>query len=174
MSTLTGKKDRMDQNVYLAPGALVIGEVQIGENSSIWYHATVRGDLSSVIIGKDTNIQDNAVIHVEDSMPVQIGDGVSIGHGAVIHGCRIGNNTLVGMGAIVLNGAKIGRDCLIGAGTLITQNQVIPDGSVVLGSPGKVKRSITEEENKSNIRNALNYANLAKEHQKGVYHIIEG
>ncbi len=149
-------------SVYIAPSADVIGNVSIGENSSIWYHATVRGDADSIQIGKGTNIQDNCVIHVDEGYPVRIGDNVIIGHGAIVHGCTIGDGSLIGMGAILLNHCKIGKDCIIGAGTLVTGGTEIPDGSVVIGNPGKVQRQIRPDEISHNQANARYYVEEAK------------
>lgn len=161
------KYPKLGENVFIASGAVVIGEVTLGEESSVWYNSTVRGDDAAITIGSRTNIQDNAVLHVDEGVPLQIGDNSSIGHGAVLHGCRIGDNTLVGMGAIILNGAKIGNDCIIAAGALITQNTEIPDGSLVMGSPGKVKRSLTAEEIRANTENARKYVLHGREHKNG-------
>ena len=112
---------------FIAPGAVVLGDVTIGENSGIWYNAVVRGDRDSIVIGRESNIQDNAVVHLGSGYPVEIGDHVTIGHGAIVHGCKIGDNTMIGMGAILMNGCKIGKNCIIGAGALVTQNVEIPD-----------------------------------------------
>ena len=148
---------------YIAEGAVVKGNVKLGKDVSVWYHATIRGDSNSITIGDGTNIQDNAVIHVESTHPVVIGNDVTIGHSAVVHGCTIGHNSLIGMGAIILNGAVIGKDCIIGAGALVTQNTNIPDGSLAFGNPAKVIRQVTEEEKAANRANALKYVNEAKE-----------
>lgn len=148
----------LHETARIARGAIIYGNVTIGEKSSIWYNAVVRGDQSAISIGKYTNVQDNCTVHVDDDNPVKIGDYVTIGHGAIIHGCTIGNNCLIGMGAIILNGVVIGDNCIIGAGSLITQGKVIPEGSMVLGSPGKVMRPITEEEGEHLLENALYYA----------------
>jgi len=142
----------------IAKGAVVYGDVSIGEKSSIWYNAVVRGDDGRISIGKYSNIQDNCTVHLDQGHDVKIGDYVTVGHGAVIHGCTIGNNCLIGMGAIILNGAVIEDDCMIGAGTLITQGKVIPKGSMVLGSPGKVIRRISSEEKNGITENAMIYA----------------
>ena len=148
---------------YLAEGAVVKGDVTLGDDASVWYNATIRGDSNPVVIGERTNVQDNAVIHVELTHPVNIGKNVTIGHGAIVHGCEIGDNTLIGMGAIILNGAKIGKNCIIGAGALVTQNTNIPDGSLAFGNPAKVIRQVTEEEKAANRTNALKYVREAKE-----------
>ncbi len=149
---------------FIAPGAVVVGNVMLEEDVNIWFHATVRADADHVHIGAGTNIQDNVVIHVDAGFPVDIGRGVSVGHSAVLHGCSVGDDTLVGMGAIVLNGAIVGRNCLIGAGALVTQDMVVPDGSLVIGSPGHVVRELTEEEIEANRRNAEKYKELMEQY----------
>lgn len=151
------------ESVFIAPGAVVLGDVTIGEYCGIWYNAVVRGDRGSVVIGKESNIQDNAVVHLGSGYPVEIGDRVTIGHGAIVHGCTIGDNTMVGMGAILMNGCKIGKNCIIGAGALVTQNVEIPDNSLVIGNPGRVKRPVTEEEIRWNLENAQLYVEEARE-----------
>ena len=133
-------------SAFVAPGAVVRGEVHLAENSSVFYNAVLRGDRAPISIGEGTNIQDNCVIHVEYDLPVTLGKNVTVGHGAILHGCTVGDETLIGMGAIVLNGAQIGKSCLIGAGALVTQNAVIPDGCMAVGSPARVKRPLTPEE----------------------------
>lgn len=151
------KEPMIHGNTFVAPDASVYGDVQVKEGSSIWFHATVRADWAAVMIGKDSNIQDNAVVHVDRGFGVKIGNGVTIGHSAVIHGCTIGDNTLVGMGAILLNGAVIGRNCIIGAGALVTQNTVVPDNMMVMGSPARVKRQVLDHEIEANRVNAQHY-----------------
>ena len=133
-------------SAFVAPGAVVRGEVHLAENSSVFYNAVLRGDRAPISIGEGTNIQDNCVVHVEYDLPVTVGKNVTVGHGAILHGCTVGDETLIGMGAIVLNGAQIGKSCLIGAGALVTQNAVIPDGCMAVGSPARVKRPLTPEE----------------------------
>lgn len=152
---------------YLAEGAVVKGDVTCGNDASVWYNATVRGDSNPITIGERTNVQDNAVIHVELTHPVKIGNDVTIGHSAIVHGCEVGDNTLIGMGAIILNGAKIGKNCIIGAGALVTQNSVIPDGTLAFGNPAKVIRKLTPQEIESNKENALHYVKAAKEQLGG-------
>lgn len=148
--------------VYIAEGVKIIGDVTIGEDSSVWYNAVIRGDSNSIVIGENSNVQDNAVLHTSHSHALTIGDNVTIGHGAIVHGCTIGNNVLVGMGAIVLDGAVIEDNCIIGAGALVTQNKVMPEGSLVLGNPAKVVREITEEEKKAILENADEYSSEAQ------------
>ena len=154
---------KIAESTFIAPGAIVLGDVTIGEDVGIWYHATIRGDKSTITIGKGSNIQDNAVVHVDTNYSVTIGENVTVGHGAIIHGCSIGDNTLVGMGAIVMNGAVIGNNCIVAAGALVTGGTVVPDNSLILGNPAKIKRPVTEEE----IRNAKEYVQEAREAMQG-------
>ena len=129
-------------STWIAPGAQVIGNVILEPEVSIWFNAVLRGDNEAIRIGAGSNVQDGAILHTDPGFVLEIGAGVTVGHGAIVHGCRIGDNTLIGMGATVLNGAQIGRDCLIGANALITEGKRIPDGSMVLGQPGKVVRTL--------------------------------
>lgn len=156
-----------DNAVFIAPGAIVLGDVILGEDVGIWYHATVRGDRAPIKIGNRSNVQDNAVVHVDAGFPVTIGENVTIGHGAIIHGCEIGDNSLIGMGAIVMNGARIGKNCIVGAGALVTQNTIVPDNSLLLGNPAKVKRQVTEEEIAASLHNADVYVKEAKNYLVG-------
>lgn len=153
------------ESAFIADGAIVRGNVSVGEESSIWFHATVRAERSCITIGNRSNIQDNAVVHVDEGFPVHIGNNVTVGHGAVIHGCTLNDNTLVGMGAIILNGAKVGANCVIGAGALITQNMIIPDNSLVIGAPAKVMRQLTDEEVRGNLGNAQEYVKESREYK---------
>ncbi len=139
---------------------MVVGDVTLGKNCSVWYGAVIRGDEEAIVIGDNTNIQDNAVLHVTPGLPLQIGSGVTVGHGAILHSCTVGDDSLIGMGAIVLDGAVIGKNCLIAAGAVVTPRTVIPDGSMVMGSPGKVKRELTAEEMEGNRLNAKFYVDL--------------
>jgi len=131
-------------NVFIALGAIVIGDVTLNDNVSVWYQAVLRADNDKISIGSRTNIQDGAIIHVDPGVPVKIGEDNVIGHGAILHGCTIGNNNLIGMRATILNNVKIGNCCIIGANTLITEGTVIPDYSMVLGSPGKIVKQLPE------------------------------
>lgn len=149
-------------SVFIASSADVIGNLEVGENAGIWYHATVRADSDHITIGKGTNVQDNCVLHVDAGHPLTIGDYVTIGHGAIVHGCSVGDGTLIGMGAILLNDCKIGKNCIIGAGALVTGGVEIPNDSVVLGNPGKIHRSIRPEEIERNRENAQYYIEEAK------------
>lgn len=165
----------IEEKVFLAEGSKVIGDVKIGEGSSVWFNAVIRGDSSPIVIGKNTNVQDNAVLHVSHENALKIGDNVTIGHGAIVHGCTIGDNVLIGMGAIILDGAVVEDHCIIGAGALVTQNKHIPKGSLAFGNPAKVIRPITEDEKASVLENAKEYCEEAKmymsltESRKSVY-----
>ncbi len=131
---------------WIAPNAVVLGRVILKKNTSIWFGATLRGDNDPIIIGENSNVQDGSVLHTDTGSPLTVGANVTIGHMVMLHGCTIGDNSLIGIGSIVLNGAKIGRNCLIGANSLITEGKVIPDNSMVMGSPGKVVRQVSPEQ----------------------------
>jgi carbonic anhydrase/acetyltransferase-like protein (isoleucine patch superfamily) len=153
MDKLTGQLDtflrrspRLGKGVYIAKGAMVLGDVRLGAHSSVWYNAVLRGDINRIVVGHHSNIQDNAVLHLADDFPCVLGNWVTVGHSAIVHACKIGDETLVGMGAVVLDGAVVGRQCLIGARALVTQGMKIPAGSLVLGAPAKVVRKLAPEE----------------------------
>lgn len=154
----------IDSAAYIDDASCIIGDVTIKSKSSIWPGASLRGDMNSIFIDEGSNVQDNSSLHTQWNNKVIIGKGVTVGHNAVIHGAKIGDNSLIGMGAIILDNAEIGKNCLIGAGALVTPNTVIPDNSMVLGSPAKVKRQLTPQEIESIKNNALDYAGLAKEY----------
>ncbi|MFT6605511.1 MAG: carbonic anhydrase/acetyltransferase-like protein (isoleucine patch superfamily) [Halocynthiibacter sp.] len=142
---------------WIAPDANVMGKVKVCEGSSIWFGATLRGDNELIILGKGSNIQENCVLHTDMGFPLTIGENCTIGHKVMLHGCTIGDGSLIGMGATVLNGAVIGKNCLIGAGALITEGKHIPDGSLVMGAPGKVVRTFSDEEAARIALGALSY-----------------
>lgn len=152
---------KIDKTVFIAPGAQIIGDVEIGKNCGIWYNAVVRGDSQKITIGNCTNIQDLAVLHVDKDYTLSVGENVTIGHSAIVHGCTVGDNVLIGMGAIIMNGAKVGDNCIIGAGALVTENMVIPDGMMAYGSPVKIIRELTDEEKQGIIDNAELYVRHA-------------
>lgn len=158
-----GKNPVIDNEAYIAETAVIIGDVKLMKNSNVWFGATLRGDMESITIGENTNIQENSVIHVDKTEKVIVGDNCTVGHNAIIHGCTIGNNTLIGMGAIILNGAKIGDNSIVAAGALVTQNKEFEDGVLILGNPAKVVRKLTEEEINENRESSLNYVKLSKE-----------
>ncbi len=151
----------LGKNVYVAAGAVVVGEVSVGDYSSIWFNAVLRGDINRIEIGQYSNVQDNAVVHVAENLPCEIGSYVTIGHAAIVHACTIQAKCLIGMGAIVLDGAVIGEECLVGAGTLITQGTEIPPGSLVLGAPGRVVRALSAVERQKLRISAENYVRNA-------------
>ena len=142
--TLQGQVPQIDPDTWVAPDANLIGQVVLEAGSSVWFGTTIRADNEEIRLGEGSNIQENSVLHTDPGYPLAIGRNCTIGHKVMLHGCTIGDNSLIGMGAVVLNGAKIGKNCLIGAGALITENKVIPDGSLVMGSPGKVVRELDE------------------------------
>ena len=147
-----------DENVTIMEGAVVVGDVTLGKGVSVWYNAVVRGDDGSITVGENTNIQDNAVLHEE----THVGSGCTIGHSAIVHGCTVGDNTLIGMGAILLNGAKIGCNCIVAAGALVTGKMDAPDGSMIMGSPAKVVRALTETEIQGNYDACRGYLHAAQ------------
>jgi carbonic anhydrase/acetyltransferase-like protein (isoleucine patch superfamily) len=156
MADLVGQLDRflrqrpkLGEGVYIAKGAVVLGDVILGDHSSVWYNAIVRGDINYIRIGHHSNIQDNAVIHLADDYPCEIGNYVTVGHSAILHACKVGNESLIGMGAVVLDGSEIGDQCLIAAEALVTPGTKVPDGSMVVGAPAKVKRMLTDEERRN-------------------------
>jgi carbonic anhydrase/acetyltransferase-like protein (isoleucine patch superfamily) len=144
-------------DAWVAPDANVIGKVVLETKSSVWFGCTIRGDNEVITVGEGSNVQENCVFHTDIGFPLDIGTNCTIGHKVMLHGCTIGDNSLIGMGATVLNGAKIGKNCLIGAGALITENKVIPDGSLVMGAPGKVVRTLDEKAIQGLTFSALHY-----------------
>ncbi|WP_368357424.1 gamma carbonic anhydrase family protein [Ruminococcus sp. RTP21358st1_A5_RTP21358_211008] len=157
------KNVKIDKTAKIAKQSVIIGDVTIGRDSCVLYYSVIRGDDAPIVIGEETNIQENCTVHVSRDLPVHIGNNVTIGHNAVIHSCTIGDRTLIGMGAIILDGAKIGSDCIIGAGSLVTKNTIIPDGSLVMGSPAKIKRNLTWEEKIGIVENSKEYVSVAEE-----------
>jgi carbonic anhydrase/acetyltransferase-like protein (isoleucine patch superfamily) len=155
-------RPRIDPTAYVHDSATVIGDCELGINSSVWPGAVIRADNDTVRIGQGVNIQDCAVIHVDSGHPAVLQAGVTIAHHATIHGCTIGENTLVGMQSVVMNDAVVGKNCIIGANTVVTAGTVIPDGSLVIGTPGRVLRSTTADEIDQNEKNALGYITRAK------------
>ena len=155
----------IDESVFVAESADVIGEVIIKKNASIWYNVVIRGDEQPIVIGENTNIQDGSVVHTGWDEPTTIGNNVTVGHKALVHGCKIGDNTLIGMGAIVLDGAEIGEFTLLGAGSLVPPGKKIPSGVLAMGSPAKVIRELSDEEKESITKSALNYVENANKHK---------
>lgn len=153
---------------WIAPDANVIGRIRLAEDASVWFGCTLRGDNEWIDVGQGSNIQEDCVLHTDMGFPMQIGRNVTVGHKAMLHGCIIGDNSLVGMGATILNGAKIGRNCLIGACALVTAGKEIPDGSMVLGAPGKVARALTDEEIEGLTKTAEGYQRNFKRFAEGL------
>jgi carbonic anhydrase/acetyltransferase-like protein (isoleucine patch superfamily) len=162
MYSLGDNHVQIAEGVFIAPGAHVIGNVVMQHNSSVWFNAVVRGDCDVITIGEDSNIQDGSILHTDVGVPLTIGKGVTIGHKVMLHGCEIGDYSLIGINSVVLNGAKIGQYCVIGANSLITENMQIPDGSLVMGSPAKVIKPIPEHQQKMLVQSAQYYVENAK------------
>lgn len=162
IKSFINKKPTLEEEVYIAETAVIIGDVTLKRNTNIWFGAVLRGDEESIVIGENTNIQENSIVHVDENNKVEVGDGCTIGHGVIVHGCKIGDNTLIGMGAIILNGAQIGNNTIVGAGSLITQNKKFDDGVLIIGNPAKVVRRLTDEEIENNKKSCLNYIELSK------------
>jgi len=161
-----GHKPETHSSAFISNNSLIIGRVSLGENVSVWPGCVLRADVEDILVGDNTNIQDGALLHPDHGLPVIIGKGVTVGHGAVIHGCRIGSNCLIGMGAIILGGAVIEDNCIIGAGALVTEKMKVSEGSLVLGVPGKIARKITKEDLARVYRSAEEYQKLAEVHRK--------
>lgn len=158
----TFRPNQVHASVYLAPGAVVVGDVTLSAECSVWFHASLRADVEAIWIGERTNIQEGAIFHADPGFPVLVGSGVTIGHGAIVHGARVGNNSVIGMRAVLLNGAVIGEDSLVGAGSLVTEGKVFPPGSLILGSPAKVVRSLIAAEIERNRHAAEIYVQRAQ------------
>jgi carbonic anhydrase/acetyltransferase-like protein (isoleucine patch superfamily) len=159
--TLGDVSPHIASSAYVAPGATVLGNVTLEENSSVWFGATLRGDNENIRIGAASNVQDGAVLHTDPGFPMSVGANVSIGHQAMLHGCTVGDGSLIGIQSVVMNGAVIGKGCLIGAGAIITERKVFEDGCLIFGAPAKVVRVLTAEERENLLKVAQNYAQLA-------------
>jgi carbonic anhydrase/acetyltransferase-like protein (isoleucine patch superfamily) len=159
--------------VFIAPTASVMGEVTLGESSSVWYGAVIRADVEKIIIGDRTNIQDTAVLHADLGSPTIIGDDVTVGHGAIVHGAVVGNGSLVGMRATILNNAQIGKFCIIGAHALVTEGMQVPDYSMVLGVPAKIVKQIPEDHAHKLLESAAHYVEMGRKHANGEYPLID-
>ncbi len=157
-----------EASVYIADNASVIGDVRLGANASVWFNCTLRGDADTLHIGEDSNIQDGSVLHADPGFPLHVGRGVTVGHMVMLHGCTIGDNTLIGIGAVVLNGARIGKNCIIGAGALITEGKQIPDNSLVMGAPGKIVRETTDADAQAIRVSAQHYVQNGQRYLAGL------
>ena len=166
---LENKKVQNFGDNWIAPNATIIGDVTLEKNTSIWFNATLRGDVENILIGEGSNVQDGSVLHTDPGYPLKVGKNVTIGHMVMLHGCTVGDNSLIGIGAVILNNAKIGKNCSIGAKALITENKVIPDNSLVVGAPGKIIRQVTEEEKQAVSENTKHYQNNWKKYSKSIF-----
>ena len=166
---LKDKKPKNSGENWVATNAPVIGDVTLEKDSSIWFNAVLRGDLENIHVGEGSNVQDGSVLHTDPGCPLKIGKNVTVGHMVMLHGCTIGDESLIGIGVVILNNAKIGKNCIIGAKSLITENKEIPDNSLVMGSPGKVIREVTEEEKKSVLANTKRYQDNWKRYSKSIF-----
>ena len=164
-----GNVPEIHESVFVAEDANIIGKIKLNEKSSVWFCSTLRGDNELISVGFGSNIQENCVLHTDIGFPLTIGKNCTIGHKAMLHGCTIGDNSLIGIGAVILNKAKIGKNCIIGAKALITENKEIPDNSLVVGSPGKIIRQVTEEEKKAVFENTKHYQDNWKKYSKSIF-----
>lgn len=153
-------------SVFVAPGAHIIGNVKLHKNSSVWFNAVLRGDCDQITIGENSNVQDGSVLHTDEGIALTVGKGVTVGHKVMLHGCSIGDFSLIGINAVVLNGAKIGRHCIIGANALVTENTEIPDGSLVVGSPGKVIKTLNDKQKAMLEMSAQHYVKNAQRYMQ--------
>jgi carbonic anhydrase/acetyltransferase-like protein (isoleucine patch superfamily) len=158
---------QLHPSVYVAQGAVIVGDVTLDEDASVWFNAVLRGDTEPIRIGARTNLQDGCVLHVDPTFPVNIGGGAVIGHRAIVHGASVGDNTMIGMGAVLLNGVVVGENCIIGASSLLTQGKIFPSGVLIMGSPAKIIRELTPDEIESNRRSAEGYVRRAKAFRAG-------
>ncbi len=165
---LDGVAPRMADSAWVADNAQVMGDVALGEGASVWFGATVRGDTETITIGEGSNVQDGSVLHADHGFPLTIGARVTVGHQVMLHGCTIGDESLIGLGAVVLNGARIGRHCLVGAGSLVTEGKEFPDGSMILGRPAKVVRELTPEQIEGLRMSAAHYIENARRYRQGL------
>ncbi|MET0782206.1 MAG: gamma carbonic anhydrase family protein [Microbacterium sp.] len=161
-----GGTPTIEPTAFVAAGARVVGAVILGESASVWYNAVLRADGDTITVGAGSNVQDNVSVHVDQGHPVVIGENVSVGHNAVVHGCTVGDGSLIGMGAVVLSGAVIGEGCLVAGGAVVLEGAVIPPGSLVAGVPAKVRRELTDDERAGILRNAQAYREHVAEHQQ--------
>ena len=163
---LDGMAPQVAASAWVADNAQVIGNVLLHEDSSVWFGATLRGDTETITVGRGSNIQDGSVLHADVGFPMTVGENVTVGHQVMLHGCTIGDNSLIGIGAVVLNGAKIGKQCLVGAGSLVTEGKEFPDGSMILGSPAKAVKSLTPEQIEGLRMSAKHYTDNAARYRK--------
>ncbi|GAB1393130.1 gamma carbonic anhydrase family protein [Rhodocyclaceae bacterium] len=170
---LGDKQPQLANSVWVAPNATVIGDVHLAANVSIWWNAVLRGDNDPIIIGENTNIQDGSVLHTDAGVPMNLGRNITVGHMVMLHGCTIGDGSLIGIKSVILNGAVIGKHCLIGANTLIPEGKVIPDRSLVIGSPGKIVRELTDEQVARIAQSAAHYVQNAQRYWQSLMEVVQ-
>ncbi len=168
---LDGVVPQLADSAWVADSAQVMGRVALAEDSSVWFGTVIRGDTESIRIGKGSNIQDLSVLHADVGMPLVVGENVTVGHQVMLHGCTVGDGSLIGIGAVVLNGAKIGKHCLVGAGALVTEGKEFPDGSMIIGSPAKVVRKLTPEQIDGLRASAQHYVDNARRYRAGFHKV---
>jgi acetyltransferase-like isoleucine patch superfamily enzyme len=168
---LDGVAPRLADSVWVADSAQVIGNVELAADVSVWFGATIRGDTELIRVGSGSNIQDGSVLHADVAQPLTIGSHVTVGHKVMLHGCTVGDGSLIGIGAVVLNGAKIGKCCIVGAGALVTEGKEFPDGSMILGSPARAVRELTSEQQAGLLRSAAHYVENARRYRAGLHKI---
>jgi len=168
---LDGVAPRLADSVWVADSAQVIGNVELGADASVWFGVTIRGDSEAIRVGSGTNIQDGCVLHADAGKPLLIGDNVTVGHKVMLHGCTVGDGSLIGIGAVVLNGARIGKGCIVGASALVTEGKEFPDGSMILGSPARAARVLTPEQHEGLVRSAAHYVENARRFRSGLHKI---
>ena len=166
---LKDKKPKNSGENWVAPNATIIGDVTLEKNTSIWFKAVLRGDCENILVGEGSTGQDGSVLHTDPGYPLIIGKNITIGHMVMLHGCSIGDNSLIGIGAVILNNVKIGKNCIVGAKALITENKEIPDNSLVVGSPGRVIRKVTEEEKKAISENTKHYQDNWRKYSQSIF-----
>jgi carbonic anhydrase/acetyltransferase-like protein (isoleucine patch superfamily) len=165
---LDGRRPEVAESAWVADSAQVMGDVALGEGVSVWFGAIARGDSDRIVVGAGSNIQDGCVLHADDGLPLVIGERVTVGHQVMLHGCTIGDESLIGIGATVLNRARIGKHCLVGAGSLVTEGKEFPDGSMIMGSPARVVRQLTPEQIEGLRKSAQHYMDNAQWYRKGL------
>ena len=165
---LDNSSPSIHESVWVADSAQVMGNVVLGEDCSVWFGAVIRGDTETIRVGRGSNIQDNSILHADHGMPLNIGENVTVGHQVMLHGCTVGDNSLIGIAAVVLNGARIGKNCLVGAGALVTEGKEFPDGSMIIGSPAKAVRQLSPEQIEGLKMSAKHYIENAKRYRAGL------
>ncbi|HXU13204.1 MAG TPA: gamma carbonic anhydrase family protein [Candidatus Binatia bacterium] len=170
-TTYRATKLTIDPTAFIAPGAALVGEVTVGRDASVWFQATLRGDMEPITLGAESNVQDGCVVHVDHGRPTIIGDRVTLGHGAIVHASVIEDDVLVAMKAVILSGCHVGRNCLVGAGAVVPEGTVVPDGSLVLGVPGRVVRALRPDEIERVHTNARAYVDLSRAYKSGVIRV---